>query len=94
MAQLISHSPGRLDLNTLAALGSSKLNARGSSDVPDVLNIVINTDCQQLDSGTTLIYLLTNISDAVNALFSPPGVWNPEIVAYSVNCNAIALLSQ
>ena len=71
-------------------------NPSGSSQIQTIVSIsqTINVhqkaNYKQLDSGTTLIYLPTNISNAVNTLFSPPGVWNDDIVAYSVDCNAVA----
>lgn len=41
-----------------------------------------------VDSGTTLIYLPTGIANAINALFNPPGVFDADLGAYSVACNA------
>ncbi len=43
-----------------------------------------------IDSGTTLIYLPTEISDAVNALFDPPAVFDSDQEAYAVDCSAQA----
>lgn len=41
-----------------------------------------------IDSGTTLIYLPTGIANAVNALFNPPGIFDHNLGAYTVACNA------
>jgi len=41
-----------------------------------------------IDSGTSLIYLPTEVANAVNALFSPPAFFN--LGVYSVDCNATA----
>ncbi len=43
-----------------------------------------------VDSGTTLIYLPTGIANAVNALFVPPAVYDPNQGAYVVQCSARA----
>ena len=51
--------------------------------VPSKLQIIV-------DSGTTLIYLLTAIANAVNALFVPPPIYNSTIGAYVVVCSAKA----
>ncbi|KAK4690285.1 hypothetical protein P7C71_g6469, partial [Lecanoromycetidae sp. Uapishka_2] len=41
-----------------------------------------------IDSGTTLNYLPTAITNAVNALFSPPAVYDDSQLAYLVDCSA------
>ena len=43
-----------------------------------------------VDSGTTLIYLPTGIANAVNALFVPPAIYDPNQGAYVVGCSAKA----
>ncbi|KAF7955054.1 uncharacterized protein EAE97_000313 [Botrytis byssoidea] len=41
-----------------------------------------------IDSGTTLIFLPNSISSALAALYKPPAVYNSDLFAYSVPCNA------
>ncbi|THV54286.1 hypothetical protein BGAL_0030g00180 [Botrytis galanthina] len=41
-----------------------------------------------IDSGTTLIFLPNSISSALAALYKPPAVYNVDLFAYSVPCNA------
>ncbi|TGO56693.1 hypothetical protein BOTNAR_0217g00090 [Botryotinia narcissicola] len=41
-----------------------------------------------IDSGTTLIFLPNSISSAIVALYKPPAVYNADLFAYSVPCNA------
>ncbi|KAM0137847.1 hypothetical protein ACHAO1_003732 [Botrytis cinerea] len=41
-----------------------------------------------IDSGTTLIFLPNTISSALAALYKPPAVYNADLFAYSVPCNA------
>ncbi|KAF5879339.1 putative pepsin (secreted protein) protein [Botrytis fragariae] len=41
-----------------------------------------------IDSGTTLIFLPNSISSALAALYNPPAVYNADLFAYSVPCNA------
>ena len=41
-----------------------------------------------IDSGTTLIFLPTEIADSVNALFDPPAVYSDDEGAYVVDCSA------
>jgi hypothetical protein len=43
-----------------------------------------------LDSGTTLIYLPTDVADAIGSLFSPPAVFNDLSQLYIVPCDAAA----
>jgi hypothetical protein len=43
-----------------------------------------------VDTGTTLLYLETADCNAVNALFSPPAVLDPNSGAFVVGCNATA----
>ncbi len=43
-----------------------------------------------VDSGTTLIYLPTGIANAINALFVPPAVYDPNQGVYAVACSAKA----
>ncbi|KAF7957851.1 hypothetical protein EAE96_003420 [Botrytis aclada] len=41
-----------------------------------------------IDSGTTLIFLPNSISSALAALYKPPAIYNADLFAYSVPCNA------
>ncbi|TGO85993.1 hypothetical protein BPOR_0345g00040 [Botrytis porri] len=41
-----------------------------------------------IDSGTTLTFLPNSISSALAALYKPPAVYNLDLFAYSVPCNA------
>ncbi|KAK4197002.1 aspartic peptidase domain-containing protein [Triangularia verruculosa] len=45
-----------------------------------------------VDSGTTLCYLPPNLADAINAAYSPPGVYMWMYGAYFTDCNAISPL--
>ncbi|KAL4779436.1 aspartic peptidase domain-containing protein [Aspergillus varians] len=42
------------------------------------------------DSGNPLSYIPARISDPLNKLFSPPGVYDDDLAAYVVDCNAKA----
>ncbi|KAI9646506.1 hypothetical protein NHQ30_004499 [Ciborinia camelliae] len=43
-----------------------------------------------IDSGTNLIFLPNSISSALAALYNPPAVYNQDLFAYSVPCDAKA----
>lgn len=48
------------------------------------------THTNQVDSGTTLIYLPTDLANTINAVFNPPAVFDFFEGAYVVDCNATA----
>jgi hypothetical protein len=53
--------------------------------------LATNTRTQVIiDSGTTLLFLPTNITRSINALWSPPAEFSEESQTYFVHCNAVA----
>jgi len=77
-------------LDAITYTGSASKNYQVAHWTPFPIPSTKNQFSVIIDTGTTLNYFPTQIAQAINALFDPPGVYSDIYEAYLVNCNAKA----